>query len=256
MLIARFGLRAALVAIVPSGSSDYKSVGQLAAQHFLAQLKPSVKIALSWGRSLQAMVNELDEGNRPDVTLVPIMGGMTATPASLSGETLIRTLANKLNSEYLTLHVPTIVQSPDVKAALLKEPSVKSVIDAAKMADVAFVGIGSRESSSSNYILETAGINKIEHPDFWSRAAGDIGGRFFDSRGKVIDTRLENRTVGLDLDELRKIRRVVGVAAGEDKTMGILAALRGKLLSDLVTSSSCAMKLLGLADQETQEELA
>ena len=255
MLIARFNLRAALVATVPSGSSDYKSV-QLAAQHFLAQLKPGVKVALSWGRSLQAMVNELDEDNRPDVTLVPIMGGMTATPASLSGETLIRTLATKLNSEYLTLHVPTIVQSPDVRTALLQEPSVKSVIDAAKMADVAFVGIGSRESSSSNYILETAGINKVEHPDFWSKAAGDIGGRFFDSQGKVIDTRLENRTVGLDLDELRKMRRVVGVAAGEDKTMGILAALRGKLLSDLVTSSSCALKLLGLADQETQKGLA
>jgi DNA-binding transcriptional regulator LsrR (DeoR family) len=42
MLIARFNLRAALVATVPSGSSDYKSVGQLAAQHFLAQLKPGV----------------------------------------------------------------------------------------------------------------------------------------------------------------------------------------------------------------------
>jgi DNA-binding transcriptional regulator LsrR (DeoR family) len=118
------------------------------------------------------------------------------------------------------------------------------------------VGIGSRESSSSNYILETAGINKVEHPDFWSKAAGDIGGRFFDYQGKVIDTRLENRTVGLDLDELRKMRRVVGVAAGEDKAMGILAALRGKLLSDLVTSSSCALKLLGLADQETQKGLA
>jgi DNA-binding transcriptional regulator LsrR (DeoR family) len=38
--------------------------------------------------------------------------------------------------------------------------------------------------------------------------------------------------------------------------VGILAALRGKLLSDLVTSSSCAMKLLGLADQETQERSA
>ena len=255
MLIARFGIRAALVATVPSGSSDYKSVGQLAAQHFLAQLKPGVKVALSWGRSLQAMVNELDEDNRPDVTLIPIMGGMTATPSSLSGETLIRNLATKLNSEYLTLHAPTIVQSPDVKAALMQEPSVKSVIDAGKIADVAFVGIGSKESSSSNYILETAGINKIEHPDFWSRAAGDIGGRFFDSEGKVIDTRLEKRTVGLDLDDLKKIRRVVGVAAGEYKTVGILAALRGRLVSDLVTSSSCAMKLLGLADQKTQEEL-
>lgn len=255
MLISRFGLRSALVATIPSGSSDYKPVGQLAAQHFLAHLKPGVKVALSWGRSLQAMVNELDEDNRPDVTLIPIMGGMTATPSSLSGETLIRALATKLNAEYLTLHAPTIVQSQEVKAALMQEPSVKSVIDAASAAEVAFVGIGSKESLSSNYILETAGINKVEHPDFWSKVAGDIGGRFFDSDGEVIDTRLEKRTVGLDLSEMRKIRRVVGVAAGEDKTVGILAVLKGRLISDLVTSSNCALKLLGLADQKTQEEL-
>ena len=255
MLIARFGLRTAFVATVPAGASDYKSVGQLAAQHFLSQLKPGVKVALSWGRSLQAMVNELDEDNRPDVTLIPIMGGMTATPSSLSGETLIRTLATKLNAEYLTLHAPTIVQGPEVKQALMLEPSLKSVIDAAKAADVAFVGVGSRESTSSNYILESAGLNRVQHPDFWSKVAGDLGGRFFDSEGKVIDTRLERRTVGLDLEELKKIRRVVGVAAGEDKVLGIAAALKGRLLSDLVTSSNCAMKLLGIADQKTQEEL-
>jgi DNA-binding transcriptional regulator LsrR (DeoR family) len=48
---------------------------------------------------------------------------------------------------------------------------------------------------------------------------------------------------------------VVGVAAGEDKTTGILGALRGKLISQLVTSSSCAMRVLDLAefgDRETE----
>jgi DNA-binding transcriptional regulator LsrR (DeoR family) len=43
---------------------------------------------------------------------------------------------------------------------------------------------------------------------------------------------------------------VVGVAAGEDKTLGILAALRGKLISELVTSSNCALRLLGMADEK------
>jgi DNA-binding transcriptional regulator LsrR (DeoR family) len=47
---------------------------------------------------------------------------------------------------------------------------------------------------------------------------------------------------------LRKIKRVVGVAAGEDKTLGILAALRGKLVSELVTSSNCALRLLETVD--------
>lgn len=250
MLVNRFGLLHARVAKVPPGTSDYKAVGQLAASHFLTHLKPRVKIAISWGRSLQAMVNELEEDQRPDITLIPLMGGMTATPTSLSGETLIRSLATKLKAEFEILHSPTIVQSPDVKLALMQEPSVKSVIDAAKSADVAFVGIGAKDATSSNYILEAAGLNKDEFPEFFNRLAGDVAGRFYDLDGKVIDTRLEARTVGIDLADLRKIRRVVGVAAGEDKTLGILAALRGQLISELVTSSSCALRLLGMADDK------
>jgi len=250
MLVNRFGLLHARVAKVPPGTSDYKAVGQLAASHFLTHLKPRVKIAISWGRSLQAMVNELEEDQRPDITLIPLMGGMTATPSSLSGETLIRSLASKLKAEFQVLHSPTIVQSPDVKLALMQEPSVKSVIDAAKSADVAFVGIGAKDATSSSYILQAAGLNKEEFPDFFNRLAGDVAGRFYDFDGQVIDTRLESRTVGIDLADLRKIRRVVGVAAGEDKTLGILAALRGKLLSELVTSSSCALRLLGMADDK------
>jgi DNA-binding transcriptional regulator LsrR (DeoR family) len=240
----------ALVAKVPTGTSDYKAVGQLAATHFLTHLKPRVRVAISWGRSLQAMVNELEEDQRPDITLIPLMGGMTATPSSLNGETLIRSLAGKLKAEFQVLHAPTIVQSPDVKLALMQEPSVKSVIDAAKTADVAFVGIGAKDATSSSYILQAAGLNKAEFPDFFNRLAGDVAGRFYDFDGKVIDTRLESRTVGIDLADLRKIKRVVGVAAGEDKTLGILAALRGKLISELVTSSNCALRLLGMADEK------
>ncbi|NCV36724.1 MAG: sugar-binding transcriptional regulator, partial [Actinobacteria bacterium] len=59
LLISRFGLHAAMVAKVPRSTSDYKAVGQLAIQSFLSHLKPRVKVAVSWGRSIQAMVDAL-----------------------------------------------------------------------------------------------------------------------------------------------------------------------------------------------------
>jgi DNA-binding transcriptional regulator LsrR (DeoR family) len=85
MLISRFGLDAAMVAKVPRSTSDYKAVGQLAIQSFLSHLKPRVKVAISWGRSIQAMVDALEPEKRPDLTLIPLMGGMTAIPSSYSG---------------------------------------------------------------------------------------------------------------------------------------------------------------------------
>ena len=255
MLISQFGLRAALVAKVPKGTSDYKAVGQLAVQSFLNHLKPRVKVAISWGRSIQAMVDTLESENRPDLTFIPLMGGMTAIPSSHSGETLIRSLAEKFHAQYQVLHAPTIVQSPDIKVALMREPSVASVIDAARTADVAFVGIGSKGANSSVHILQSAGIEEDSNPEFFDKWSGDLAGRFFDRDGHSIDSRLDSRTVGLDLDEIARIRRVVGVAAGEEKTEGILAALRGGLISELVTSSNCAMRLLEAAESRKLGEL-
>ncbi len=255
MLISRFGLRAALVAKVPRSTSDYKAVGQLAVQSFSNHLKPRVRVAISWGRSIQAMIDALDNENRPDLTFIPLMGGMTSIPSSYSGETLIRSLAEKFNADYQILHAPTIVQSPDIKLALMKEPSVAAVIDSARNADVAFVGIGSRGANSSIHILQSAGINEKDNPDFYSKWAGDLAGRFFDRDGKSISKQLDSRTVGLELSEISKMKRVVGVAAGDEKTEGILAALRGGLISELVTSSNCALKLLEAAESKKLKEL-
>ena len=255
MLISRFGLRAALVAKVPRSTSDYKAVGQLAVQSFLNHLKPRVRVAISWGRSIQAMIDALDNENRPDLTFIPLMGGMTSIPSSYSGETLIRSLAEKFNADYQILHAPTIVQSPDIKLALMKEPSVAAVIDSARNADVAFVGIGSRGANSSIHILQSAGINEKDNTDFYSKWAGDLAGRFFDRDGKSISKQLDSRTVGLELSEISKMKRVVGVAAGDEKTEGILAALRGGLISELVTSSNCALKLLEAAESKKLKEL-
>jgi DNA-binding transcriptional regulator LsrR (DeoR family) len=255
MLISRFGLRAALVAKVPRSTSDYKAVGQLAVQSFLNHLKPRVRVAISWGRSIQAMIDALDNENRPDLTFIPLMGGMTSIPSSYSGETLIRSLAEKFNADYQILHAPTIVQSPEIKLALMKEPSVAAVIDSARNADVAFVGIGSRGANSSIHILQSAGINEKDNPEFYSKWAGDLAGRFFDRDGKSISKQLDSRTVGLELSEISKMKRVVGVAAGDEKTEGILAALRGGLISELVTSSNCALKLLEAAESKKLKEL-
>jgi DNA-binding transcriptional regulator LsrR (DeoR family) len=55
---------------------------------------------------------------------------------------------------------------------------------------------------------------------------------------------LDDRTIGLNLEELRNIRRKICVATGEEKLQGILGALRGKLVDVLVTDEQMAVRLL------------
>ena len=52
------------------------------------------------------------------------------------------------------------------------------------------------------------------------------------------------RTIGINLKQIRRLPRVVGVAWGEHKLDAIRGALRGKLVSVLITDRATAEALL------------
>jgi DNA-binding transcriptional regulator LsrR (DeoR family) len=75
-------------------------------------------------------------------------------------------------------------------------------------------------------------------------AVGDICLRFFDRSGRQVVTELNDRVISMDLDQLRSVRRVVGVAGGRRKLAAIRGALAGKLVTVLITDLVCAQQLV------------
>jgi DNA-binding transcriptional regulator LsrR (DeoR family) len=57
-------------------------------------------------------------------------------------------------------------------------------------------------------------------------------------------TELNDRVISIELDQLRAVRRVVGVAGGRRKTNAIRGALAGRLVNVLITDLACAGRLL------------
>ena len=75
-------------------------------------------------------------------------------------------------------------------------------------------------------------------------AVGDINLRYFDSNGRLIESMLNDRVIGLTLDDIRQIETVVGVAGGEAKLDAIRGALDGSLVDVLVTDHVTGQRLL------------
>jgi DNA-binding transcriptional regulator LsrR (DeoR family) len=72
---------------------------------------------------------------------------------------------------------------------------------------------------------------------------GDILLRFFDAHGKPVDTVLNKRVISMSLDQLRKVKRAIGIAGGQRKSPAILGVLRGGLINILVTDNHTAARL-------------
>jgi DNA-binding transcriptional regulator LsrR (DeoR family) len=79
------------------------------------------------------------------------------------------------------------------------------------------------------------------------RAKGAVGSmnlRYFNSAGRLVPSKINDRVIGLNLEEMRKIPRVVGVAGGPSKLKAIRAALKAKLIDVIVTDHVTATELL------------
>jgi DNA-binding transcriptional regulator LsrR (DeoR family) len=76
--------------------------------------------------------------------------------------------------------------------------------------------------------------------------AGDICARFYDRQGRPYLGAANDRILGIDLEELRRIPTVMGIATGREKAPGLAGALNGGLLDVLCCDVAAARAVLEL----------
>lgn len=246
-LSATFGLSEVRVAprVTVSPARIEDRVGALVADLLLTGLKEPSTVALSWGRALQAAVYAVAPEQDHDVTLVQLLGGVSATSNEISGQELVRELAVRLGASYQLLHAPAALESSDACRSLLAESSVAAALDRARAADVAIVGVGDPHVGSSAAVLTAMNLSPPEQTAFWAQEpVGDLAGRYYTADGTALDGVVNDRVVSVTLADLDRIPQVVGVATGRAKTNAVLGSLRGHHLDALVCDESLARSLL------------
>lgn len=224
-----------------------RSVGRAAAVALTRALQANSTIAISWGRGVEATVVEVQSETLTGLKVTQLMGGLSLIATSVSAEELGRTLAQNLHAQFIPLLAPAVVGNARTRDTLLNEDSILQVLEVSRRADIALVGIGSHGSSSSEEVLKQFKLSRSEHERVAKTYAGDISARFYDANGRSVSSEMDNRVVGLTLEELANIPYVIGVAAGNEKAQGVLGAARTGLIDTLVTDVACAREVLKLA---------
>jgi DNA-binding transcriptional regulator LsrR (DeoR family) len=240
-----FDLQEAVIATCTEDTDEavVNDLGPAAAQTLIRCLQGQETVGISWGRSLLSAVNALPKVNLPDVRIVQLVGGLGELDAQTHGAELARRVADTFGARLRLLHAPGLVKNKSVRDALVMDPQVCDTLELARRADIALVGIGVLTPGST---LTQAGIlNEEETADLRERGmVGDIAMRFFDGEGVLIKAKADKRIISTELDDLRRIRRVIAVAGGKHKREAIRAVLRGRLVDVLVTDQFTARDLL------------
>jgi deoxyribonucleoside regulator len=249
-LMDRFALRVARV--LKADRMDYKwtlrGLGALAARYLEGILKAGHTLAISWGTAVHEVVSALPP-RKLGIEVVQMIGAVGSGDPLIDGPELARVLAQTLGGRYRYLHAPLMVKDEKVRQALLKEQRISETLELARRADIALVGIGSVEPSVSS-LIRAGYIDEEElEATHQKGAVGDICACQFDVYGRVLDIELNRRVVGIDLESLKRIDCVIGVAGGVLKAPAILGALRGRFVDVLVTDEKAAEEVLQLAEE-------
>lgn len=234
------------VQVIASESNDLtlNTVGRAAASALLKNLRDYHTIAISWGRGLEATVVNTHSETLSGLKVTQLMGSMSSVNTSVSAEEVGRNLAKNLNAQFVPFLSPVVVSNSKVRDSLLEEESIARTLQLARSADVALVGIGSAGSSSSEMVFSEYKATKTERDSLVSEYAGDIAARLYKKDGTPLSAKLDARVIGLTLDEIRKIPRVIGVASGAEKVLGVVGAARAGLIDTLIVDLACANSVI------------
>ena len=240
-----YGLKEAIV--VPSSANNeeiLEALGKAGVNYLQRNLNGNETISISWGKTLLSLVNTLPPANYKDLEIVQMIGGLGYPEDELSGTELTLRMADALNARAKLLNSPGIVNSEALCSALKMESQIQATLNIARKSKIALVGIGSFSKGSIMFKIDR--ILTLEDVAFLKKnnAVGDISLRFFNKEGKFIKGALNNRVVGLAIEEIKSIPYVVGIAGGEEKVATIHAALKGKLINVLITDSRTAKKII------------
>lgn len=244
-----YGLKEAIVVDTSDQESDdqiLRDLGAAAAFYVETTLKQGEVVGISsWSATLLAMVNALHPLSRvSEAQVVQILGGVGNPTAEGHAVHLTRRLATMIRGETTFLPAPGIMGSASASRQFLEDPFVQQAMALFDRVSLALVGIGgiqpSRLLASSGNSFSPQELDLLRKHD----AVGDICLRFFDLAGKPVVTPLDDRVIGMRLEQLRQAQRSVGIAGGSKKLAAIRGALAGRWINVLITDRFTAARLI------------
>ena len=258
-LKAIFKIQEAIVipALAESSSSMLSPLGDVAAEFLLKHLQNGDVLGIGGGTAVHSVVQALSSLNpHPiQVKVVPILGavqGQITTDVNY----LAAHLAEHLGGKAYQLHAPAFVDTPEHSRTLQSIGPVKEILDIARNANIALLGVGTVDAEASRFVQFTA----LSPEDMRKIAAGcggvgEIGAYVYNIDGKPCASEYAGRVIGLTLEEIQDIPFRIGVAATAAKALPLYGALRGGYLHALITDEAAASGVLDLFDQGFRKNL-
>lgn len=202
-------------------------------------------LGVAWGKTIQLVAEELPSVSKTGLIVFQMIGSMKS-PLLVAAETCTINIAKRFAAECYTLPAPAILSSPALAEALSAEPIIQSQLERLGQVDKSLFSLGSCLPRTH---LVRSGIATRKDLAWYvdHGAVGVICGRFIDRGGEPVYGPLDERMIGIELEQLRKVNIGITVVSGSHKLDATLAAIKGGYTTHLIIDEHTGRELLNTA---------
>lgn len=235
-LQALYGIRA-IVGSVSKKNDDLRKIAttQTAVQYLLERFQEeNLRIAISWGRSVQSVVQDFPTVHTKGHVVFPMFGATEHEQTYFLPNELAREFAVKIDADVKFAWFPYQLENENDYTLFKRTHYFQRMQREWDNLDVALMGIGNHQ------------IFQLLNPNFQKSkqsktVIGDVATHFFAKDGTPVDS--NEWTLRISQEQLKRVKEKIAVAYGDDKIDAIIAAIRAGFVDTLITDEYTAMQL-------------
>jgi deoxyribonucleoside regulator len=241
----KYNLKQCLV--VPSSESfreTCRNIATVLADLIDRIIKDGDYIGVGWGMTLKTLSGFIEPVKKININVVPLIGGLGKAGIEVHTNSVASTMAEKYGGISYAIHSPALLDSEQTKKILEKDSNIAEIFNMIDKVEMAVIGMSDIGESST--MIKSGNFNVEDFKYLKSiGVVGDVNLIFIDRNGNTVQNKIEGRILRASPDRIKKIKNVIGVAFGDNKTEVIRAAISGKIISTLITDEETARKLAG-----------
>lgn len=243
-LADKYGLQHVLVADQVGESYEIilNQIGQLCAHYLTKVVQDDDTIGLTWGTTMAAIAKHLQPSDKKNVQTVYLKGTVSNSTRNNYSSIITQRFNRAFHTQTEILPVPVIFDDQKTRDLVLQDQFIRRIIQKGRDCQIALFTVGTTRPDAM--LFQLGYFNQQQTNFLEKNAVGDILSQFINKEGQLAAPEIAQRTVSLDLEELKTKRQSILVAGGVSKLPAIHAALIGHYANVLITDLRDAKQLL------------
>nr|WP_321297321.1 sugar-binding domain-containing protein [uncultured Sphaerochaeta sp.] len=249
--------------VIPSSSKDEAVLREFIASRSVEvindQLENGQTLGISWGRTCYAVMSTFTPKTMHNLSnVVPLVGGSNKNLPRFQLNELVRVFAGSMRATPHFIHAPALAESQEDYELYMRSASMRQISKMWEKIDLAIMSVGPppiHEEFDGSPVQGSYIEKWLGKDNTYNLPVGNLCARNYNIYGEFVHDEIQDRIVSIPFETMKRIPKIIAIAAGLDRVYSVVGALRTGIVKTLVIDELSAQAVVDIFKREKSASL-